>query len=225
MLSLETLKCLACEVGFDDCSVARARRLDDDARFMDQWVAQGLHGEMTYLERNGHLRYDPTQLVPHARTVVVCVLTYDHSGRDYHRTIKSKLYELEALLGTPPTEGQNKFCDSAPFLERRWAEISGMGFIGRNHQFIHHHLGSFVHLGELVLLDEMDHYPAPQHQSDPCANCQLCVDACPGHALGNDVWDARKCIAYTTHKCTICQQVCPLTSHPSPFTSHPSPLN
>jgi len=210
MLYLETLRCLASEVGFDDCGVVRPCRLDSDAQFMDAWVKAGRHGNMDYLERNRDLRYDPRLLVPGAQTIVVVVLTYEHSGRDYHRTIKSKLYELEALLQTPPITEQNKFCDSAPFLERRWAEKSGLGFIGKNHQFYHYGLGSYVHLGELVLLDEMDQYPEAHTTSNPCVECQLCVDACPAHALGNDVWDARKCVAYTTHKCTICQQVCPI---------------
>jgi len=211
MLSLETLRCLSSEVGFDDCAVVRACRLDDDARFMDEWVALGLHGDMNYLARNTALRYDPRELVPGAATIVVCVLTYDHSGRDYHRAIKSRLYQLEALLDVPPASVQNKFCDSAPFLERSWAEKAGLGWIGKNHQFYHHTLGSYVHLGELVLLDEMDQYPVP-HPMDthPCDHCHLCVDACPGHALGQSQWDARRCVAYTTHHCTICQQVCPI---------------
>jgi len=214
MLSLEILRYQASEVGFDDCAVAQACRLDEDARFMDQWVAQGLHGEMKYLERNCHLRYDPRALVPGAKTIVVCVLTYAHSGRDYHRTIKSKLYDLESRLGLPPMDVQNKFCDSAPFLERRWAERSGLGWIGINHQFYHHTLGSYVHLGELVLSDEMDQYPVPPSMdTHPCDHCHLCVDACPGHALGQSQWDARKCVAYTTHKCTICQQVCPINTN------------
>jgi len=210
MLSLETLRCLASKVGFDDCSVARAIRLDDDACFMDRWVREGLNGNMDYFERNQELRYDPTQLVPGAQTVVVCVLSYDHSGRDYHRTIKSKLFELESLLGSAPMKGQNKFCDSAPFLERRWAERAGLGVIGRNHQLIHPSLGSYVHLGELVIKEQMDQYPSIINVQSPCLGCQLCIDACPGHALGEKQWDARKCVAYTTHKCTICQQVCPL---------------
>jgi len=210
MLYLETLKYLASKVGFDDCGVARACRLNDDACFMNEWVRAGLHGNMDYLERNRELRYDPTQLVAGAKTVVVCMLSYEHSGRDYHRTIKSKLYELEAMLDTAGTDGQNKFCDSAPFLERRWAERAGLGVIAKNHQLIHPTLGSYVHLGELVLTEEMDVYPDWSPAPNPCIDCHACVDACPGHALGQNEWDARKCVAYVTHKCTICQQVCPI---------------
>ena len=223
MLSPEILQSLTSEVGFDDCGIAPAHRLDDDALFMDDWLRQGLHGNMSYLERNRALRYDPCQLVPGAQTVVVCVLTYAHSGHDYHRAIKSRLYELEARLieqgYITSSDEQNKFCDSAPFLERRWAVEAGLGFIGRNHQFIHSTLGSYVHLGELVLKIPVERPTAcnllPTTYNllpTTCNDCTRCIDACPGHALGQPQWDATKCIAYITHKCTVCQDVCPLNN-------------
>lgn len=216
MLSLETLQSLTSEVGFDDCGIAPAHRLDDDALFMDDWLRQGLHGNMSYLERNRALRYDPCQLVPGAQTVVVCVLTYAHSGHDYHRTVKSRLFELEARLieqgYITSSDEQNKFCDSAPFLERRWAVEAGLGFIGRNHQFIHTTLGSYVHLGELVLKIPVERPTAYNLLPTTCNDCTRCIDACPGHALGQTQWDATKCIAYITHKCTVCQDVCPLNN-------------
>ena len=201
---------------------------------MEQWVAQGLHGNMSYLERNREKRYDPRELVPGATAVVVCVLRYDKCRRDYHRTIKSMLYQLDARLQNPSAEffsssslsfsPQHLFCDSAPFLERRWAVRAGLGFIGRNHQFFHHTLGSMVHLGEIVIdraieTIETTEVIAPiktiesRFAATPCADCHLCEEACPTGALRNPVWDATRCIAYTTHRCLICQQACPLNEH------------
>lgn len=259
MISVQWIRQQALAVGFDDCGVALADRLDDDAAFMEQWVAQGLHGNMSYLERNREKRYDPRELVPGATAVVVCVLRYDKCRRDYHRTIKSMLYELDALLQSSPTLPavsttpsdpsapsatapstpsaspsssdndsslpspaqalsplpQHLFCDSAPFLERRWAVKAGLGFIGRNHQFYHHTLGSMVHLGEIVIdkaiegIDTID----DRFAATPCADCHLCEEACPTGALRNPVWDATRCIAYTTHRCLICQQACPQNSN------------
>ena len=211
---------------------------------MEQWVAQGLHGNMSYLERNREKRYDPRELVPGATAVVVCVLRYDKCRRDYHRTIKSMLYQLDALLQSNPSESssspdtsaspqtisslpQHLFCDSAPFLERRWAVKAGLGFIGRNHQFFHHTLGSMVHLGEIVIdraietIETIETIEAietmapietieSRFAATPCADCHLCEEACPTGALRNPVWDATRCIAYTTHRCLICQQACPL---------------
>ena len=235
MISVQWIRQQALAVGFDDCGVAHAERLDDDAAFMEQWVAQGLHGNMSYLERNREKRYDPRELVPGATAVVVCVLRYDKCRRDYHRTIKSMLYQLDALLQSNPSESsaspdtsaspqtisslpQHLFCDSAPFLERRWAVRAGLGFIGRNHQFFHHTLGSMVHLGEIVIDRAIETIEAiapietieSRFAATPCADCHLCEEACPTGALRNPVWDATRCIAYTTHRCLICQQACPL---------------
>ena len=234
MFSVQWIRQQALAVGFDDCGVAHAERLDDDAVFMEQWVAQGLHGNMSYLERNREKRYDPRELVPGATAVVVCVLRYDKCRRDYHRTIKSMLYQLDARLqnpsadffssSSPSSSPQYLFCDSAPFLERRWAVKAGLGFIGRNHQFFHHTLGSMVHLGEIVIdraieTIETTEVIAPiktiesRFAATPCADCHLCEEACPTGALRNPVWDATRCIAYTTHRCLICQQACPLNEH------------
>lgn len=210
---------LAIQVGFDDCGIAPVQRLDNDAQFMDQWIAQGLHGNMDYLERNRDKRYDPSVLVPGAQTVVVCLLHFNKSGRDYHRTVKSMLFQLEARLKEEFGEDivsqthQHIFCDSAPMLERRWCVEAGLGFIGNNHQLIHPTLGSLVHPGEIVI-----NKPVPisntQHPiSEHCANCQLCLEACPTGALRNEVWDATQCIAYTTHHCLECQLVCPYNHH------------
>ena len=214
-LTFENISKLALEVGFDACGVAPVHRLDDDAQFMDNWIAQGLHGEMDYLTRNCDKRYNPSLLVPGAQTVVVCLLTFEHSGRDYHRKVKSMLYTLEAKLKEAFGEDivssthQHIFCDSAPMLERRWCVEAGLGFIGKNHQLIHPTLGSMVHPGEILINQPVPisntQYPISQH----CADCHLCLDACPTGALRNNVWDATQCIAYTTHHCLECQLVCP----------------
>ena len=220
-LTFENISKLALEVGFDACGVAPVHRLDDDAQFMDQWIAQGLHGEMDYLTRNCDKRYDPSLLVPGAQTVVVCLLTFEHSGRDYHRKVKSMLYTLEAKLKEAFGEDivssthQHIFCDSAPMLERRWCVEAGLGFIGKNHQLIHPTLGSMVHPGEILINQPVPisntQYPISQH----CADCRLCLDACPTGALRNNVWDATQCIAYTTHHCLECQLPCPYNTHHS----------
>ncbi len=206
---------LAIEVGFDDCGVAPVQRLDNDAQFMDQWLAQGLHGNMDYLERNRDKRYDPSILVPGAQTVVVCLLHFDKSGRDYHRTVKSKLFRLEARLKEEFGEDivsqthQHIFCDSAPMLERRWCVEAGLGFIGKNHQLIHPTWGSMVHPGEILINAPVPITNTQSPIAQLCADCQLCLEACPTGALRNEVWDATQCVAYTTHHCLECQLVCP----------------
>lgn len=225
-LTLKNISDLAREVGFDACGIAPVRQLNEDALFMDSWIAQGLHGNMDYLERNRDKRYNPAILVPGAQTIIVCLLSFEHSGRDYHRRVKSLLYTLEAKLKQEFGEDivsqthQHIFCDSAPMLERRWCVEAGLGFIGKNHQFIHPTLGSKVHPGEIIINRSIDLSPttipdcsqSSFASTNSCADCQLCIEACPTGALRNTVWDATQCIAYTTHHCLECQLVCPLNN-------------
>lgn len=216
---------LAREVGLDDAACVAVRRLDDAATWMDGWVSRGLYGKMSYLAENTAQRYDPSVLVPGARTIIVGLMTYTHCGRDYHRRVKSALYRLEARLrdeygdALQVAEGQHIFCDSAPMLERRWCIEAGLGYIGRNHQLIHPTLGSKVHPGELILNCEVDIATdkdiAPHEPGSRCGACHRCEMACPSGALRHDVWDARLCIAYETHHCLTCQQVCPHNAHNS----------
>mgnify|MGYP003515770095 FL=1 len=160
---------------------------------------------------------------------MVCLLHFDKSGRDYHRTVKSLLFRLEARLKeefgediVSPTH-QHIFCDSAPMLERRWCVEAGLGFIGKNHQLIHPTLGSLVHPGEIlvnlpVVADTTtggyreDIERIPKNLATYCSNCNLCMEACPTGALRNPVWDARLCVAYTTHHCLDCQTICPFNN-------------
>lgn len=221
--TFENICKLALSVGFDACGVSPIHRLDDDARYMDDWVAEGWHGNMSYLERNRDKRYDPTLLVPEGKTIIVCLLTYAHSGRDYHRAVKSKLYLLEAALKSHFGEAivssthQHIFCDSAPVLERRWCVEAGLGFIGKNRQLIHPVLGSMVHPGEIIINIPVAVSGTTKQtevlSTSTCAICQRCIEACPTGALRNTIWDARQCVAYTTHHCLVCQNVCPYNQH------------
>ena len=230
MLTLEAIRQAAFAVGLDDVGVAPATRLEDDAAFMEQWMVDcGLktqpdQDKLWYLTLNREKRYDPRVLVPGTQTVLVGVLTFAHSGRDYHRTMKSKLYALEAQLkeiagpDIVSSDYQHIFCDSAPFLERRWAQQAGLGFIGKNHTFIHPTLGSLIHLGELCLTIPLSSILNPQSSLPPyeggpervsCGSCRRCIEACPRGVLGKDTWDVHQCIAYETNECLICQNSCP----------------
>ncbi len=216
MLTCENICEMARAVGFDACGVTRVHPLEADAQWIDHWIAEGLHGALDYLERNRDKRYNPERLVPGAKTMVVCLLSYEKSGRDYHRTVKSLLYTLEGELRRQygddivSADHQHIFCDSAPLLERRWCVEAGLGFIGRNRQLIHPVLGSKVHPGEIILNVETPSYPSPADTTaaSRCADCRRCLDACPTGALRTPVWDARLCVAYTTHNCLVCQNVC-----------------
>lgn len=242
------IKHTALSLGFDACGIARADALTDDAAFMQSWLADGKHGTMQYLERNFEKRTDPRVLVPGCQSVVVVLMNYfpeaeqtlpapriaryAYSATDYHYVLKSKLSELELSIVNEygahcvSDQHQHSFVDSAPVLERRWAERAGLGWIGRHTQLISPVAGSFCFIGILMLNVEMEQYDTPMPFR--CGSCTRCMEACPTRALDNGTMDARRCISYLTIEnkgdipsefhdklsgcalgCDICADVCP----------------
>jgi len=247
MLHLAEIKRIACEVGFDACGVAQADTLTDSEYPLREWLSRGWHGELRYMERNVEKRMDPRLLLPGAQSVICCVSAYPPPseaengkwksenggkiaayarGREYHKVVKEMLVELRQRLGVEA----KACCDTVPISDKRWAARAGLGWIGRHTLLVTPQWGSWVNLGELVTTEQCDGYdePLPSH----CTDCNLCVDACPNHALAplahadSFALDVRRCTAYyTTHNpkplppdvdahgytlgCDICQTACP----------------
>lgn len=217
-----------------------------------------MHGEMSYLARNFEKRTDPRILVPGCKSIVVVLLNYypqakqpdstpqiakyAYSRVDYHIVLKAKLNELEKQIcevyGSESVcaNYQHMFVDSAPVLERRWAERAGLGWIGKHKQLIHPNLGSYCFIGILMLNIETD-YDSPIRPR--CGSCTRCIDACPTNALTNNKLDARRCISYLTIEnkndiplefhsqlsncalgCDICADVCPWNNKWAKSHSH-----
>jgi epoxyqueuosine reductase len=201
------------ELGFDHCGIARAVRLDDDARRLESWLQKGMHGSMLYMENHFDLRIDPSRLVPGAKSVITLLLNYFPGvqqpseapqiakyayGEDYHEVIRSKLKELLARIkaGIGEVEGRG-FVDSAPVLERSWAVRSGLGWVGKNGNLLNKQAGSFFFIATLIVDLELE-YDAP-FAGDYCGTCRRCIDACPTEAiLPNKVVDGSRCISYFT---------------------------
>ena len=201
------------ELGFDHCGIARAVRLDDDARRLESWLNKGMNGSMLYMENHFDLRIDPSRLVPGAKSVITLLLNYfpDEQqpsdapqiakyayGEDYHEVIRSKLKELLARIkaGIGEVEGRG-FVDSAPVLERSWAVRSGLGWVGKNGNLLNKQAGSFFFIATLIVDLELE-YDAP-FAGDYCGTCRRCIDACPTEAiLPNKVVDGSRCISYFT---------------------------
>lgn len=240
------IKQAALSVGFDACGIAKADLLKDDADFMKQWLTAGMHGEMSYLARNFEKRVDPRILVDGCKSIVVVLLNYfptelqnaeapqiakyAYSETDYHTVIKTKLKQLEKRICDEygvefVASTQHTFVDSAPVLERRWAERAGLGWIGKHTQLISPVFGSYCFIGVLMLNIELE-YDVPIRSR--CGNCTKCMDACPTKAIHNGTIDARKCLSYLTIEnknpipeefysqlsgcalgCDICADVCP----------------
>lgn len=247
------IKAKASELGFDFCGIAKAQKLDDDARRLEAWLNAGMNGGMTYMANHFDLRIDPSKLVPGAKSVITLMLNYFPSesqnpqaphiskyayGMDYHELIRPKLHQLLAFINEEIGEVHGRgFVDSAPVLERAWAQRSGLGWIGKNGNLISKQHGSFFFLATLIVDIELA-YDDP-YAKDYCGSCRKCIDACPTDAIQeNKVINGSQCISYFTIElkdqiipesmqgkfndwmfgCDICQDVCPWNRFSQPNT-------
>lgn len=246
------IKQKARSLGFDHCGIARAEQLTEDAYRLEQWLHAGMHGNMRYMENYFDKRIDPRLLVDGAQSVITLLLNYYPAreqrpeapkvakyayGRDYHDVIREKLNTLLAELRAEIGDIQGRgFVDSAPVLERSWAQRSGLGWIGKNGNLIHKQAGSFFFIATLIV-DIPLVYDGPA--GDYCGSCTRCLDACPTGALVSPtVVDGSRCISYYTIElkdmlipsemqgrfenwmfgCDICQDVCPWNRFSKPNT-------
>ncbi len=213
----QRIKDKALELGFDLVGIAPAEGSPELA-FFDRWLEAGYAGEMHYLQRNAERRRDIQQVVPGARSVVVCGLNYDTEypystdvddpdrgwvaryawGGDYHDGMQEKLRQLQAfVMECVPEEVASKiYVDTGPVVERVYAKYAGLGWFGKNTCILNKNLGSWLFLGELILSLRLDY---DQPALDHCGTCTRCIDACPTDAiLAPYVLDSRQCIAYLT---------------------------
>lgn len=224
-----------------------------------------MHGSMQYMERYFDLRVDPRKLVPGAKSVITLLLNYFPAeqqkeaapkiskyayGNDYHETIREKLNEFLASIKQTVGDIHGRgFVDSAPVLERTWAQKSGLGWVGKNGNLITKKNGSFFFIATLITDLELE--ADDPFTRDYCGTCNRCVEACPTDAiLPYKTIDGSKCISYFTIElkdalipnemqgkfqnwafgCDICQDVCPWNRFAQPhnevaFTPIPEILN
>lgn len=201
----------AFELGFCAMGISKAEFLNQEARTLDGWISDGMHGPMAYMKNHFDLRTDPQKLVPYAKSVITLGCNYFSPdiqpegaykisryayGRDYHEVIREKLHRLfEFIRTTAPDACGRVFVDSAPVMEKVWAARSGLGWIGKNTNLISKEHGSFLFLGEIILNLEFE-YDTPV--KNLCGTCTRCIDACPTKALTPYTLDARKCISCLT---------------------------
>ena len=206
------VKRLAAANGFDYCGIAKAAVLDDDARRLENWLKQGMHGKMQYMENYFDLRIDPSKLVPGAKSVITLMKNYFPEkqiegsykiskyayGKDYHYVIKDALKTMLAQLQESVGEINGRgFVDSAPVLERSWASRSGLGWVGKNGNLITKQSGSFFFLATLITDLELN--PDDPFAKDYCGSCRRCIEACPTDAIRVDkVINGSQCISYFT---------------------------
>ncbi len=226
----------------------------------DEWIQSGFAGSMDYLVRGRDRRADPRLLFPEARSIFCVALPYSKNqagsknpiegpryarylqGRDYHCDMAEKLERVMKKVSenfdSSPIEGplRWKVCvDTSAILEKSWASLAGLGWIGKNSLLIHPQYGSYLFLGEVLLNQATGRSPSPL--PNYCGNCSRCMDACPTKAFSQPrLLDSNRCISYWTLEkrgklpissddkkkigpwvagCDICQEVCPFNRKPT----------
>ena len=225
------------------------------------WIRNGQYAGMDYLASTRALetRSDPKKLLPSCKTVISLLSAYPPpstlsmpevafgaAGKiaayallgDYHDVLRERLESLADLIGKLADSAVETYpgVDSAPILEKNYAQKAGLGWIGRNSLLLHPDYGSWLFLSELLVNLELE--PDPPFEGDGCGNCQLCVRACPTQAIMPDrTVDASRCLSYLTIEnrgqipiefrkavgehvfgCDQCQSVCPVNK--KAFISH-----
>lgn len=241
------IKAEAKRLGFFDCGIAKAARLNDEEKNFQMWLQKGYNAKMEYMENNLEKRLNPQILVENAKSIIVLLTPYfphelQHDadapiiskyayGVDYHFVIKEKMNALFDFINKNIAQiSGRKFVDSAPVAEKKWAELAGLGWRGKNSNLLNKN-GSFFFISELIIDLELE-YDSPQ--TNHCGTCTRCIDACPTKAIvAEGVIDAFKCISYQTIEnkneicddfkglfnnrvfgCDICQDVCPFNRKP-----------
>ncbi len=228
---IPVLEQLAREVGFISVGVAPARPAPS-RRALLRWLQEGMAAGMRWMRRTAHLRTHPEHLLPGARSVVVFLAPYAplpggriaHYARfqDYHNVLHRRLRRVwRGFLQFAGLEARARFfVDSGPLLERDYATLAGLGFIGKNTMLIHPRWGSYILIAAILTDLELPRSPRPrwwrvnrkawaglaretvklpERLFSLCGSCTRCLDACPTGALrAPGVLDARRCISYQT---------------------------
>jgi epoxyqueuosine reductase len=213
------------QLGFDLCRIAPAVPPPHAAEFR-QWLTDGFHGEMAWLERNAERRTNPDLVLPGAKSTVMLAMNYwqpapAHSagppgriaryawGDDYHEVIEPRLWELDRWMQAHGG-AQRQYVDTGPVLERDLAAAAGLGWQGKSAMLVHPKLGTYTFLAAILTTLELT---ADAPIADHCGKCSRCITACPTGAItAPRQVDARLCISYLTieNKAAIPEALRPL---------------
>jgi len=202
--------------GFDDVGFSPANLSDETQQKFQQWLDQGAHGDMAWMEETRERRASPTALWPNVKSVIVLAMNYGPDGdpletlqhpdkanisvyarnRDYHDLVKKRLKRIARWLVEETGCELKVFVDTAPILERPVAAGSSLGWQGKHTNLVSNELGSWFFIGSIFTDMEL---PPDEPHGDQCGSCHACLDACPTDAFPNPYkLDARRCISYLT---------------------------
>lgn len=205
------IKAIAHDVGFDACGFAQAHAVDEKVvSAYEQWLARGKNACMHWAGNYLDLRFDPQQLFPGTKTVISLAMNYlpekllPHDtpqfaryayGKDYHEIVRNRAYSVANFIQDNTGCACRVCVDSAPMLERYWAQRAGLGFVGLNKMLIIPHRGSYFFLCEILTTLEL---PPDEPCTLDCGLCHACERHCPGGALHDGELDARRCLSCQT---------------------------
>ncbi len=195
-----------------------------------QWLADGRHGDMLWMEGRVDQRASPDVLWPEVKSVIMLGMSYAPAhdpmaleahpdrarisvyaqGRDYHDVVKGALKRLAGWLAHEAGAGVKVFVDTAPVMEKALAEAAGLGWQGKHSNVVSREHGSWLFLGAIYTTAELD---PDVPGEDNCGSCRACQDICPTDAFPTPYQvDARRCISYLTieHKGPIDRELRPL---------------
>jgi len=212
------IKTWGAELGFQQVGISDID-LSEAGEHLNQWLANGYHGNMQYMHKHGTKRYTPELMLEGTLSIISVRLDYMivglkpyqqllnepekaaisryALGRDYHKLIRNKLKKLAAKITAEISEfGYRVFTDSAPVMEKAIAEKAGLGWIGKHSNVLNAKAGSWFFLGEIYTNLPL---PVDEKASFHCGSCTSCIDLCPtGAIVAPFRVDARKCISYLT---------------------------
>ena len=212
----ERMEAEARALGFSAIGVARADAAPKTGERLHQWLSEGCHGDMIWMEETAERRASPAGLWPEVRSIVSLGMSYAPAvdplalgaepeigrisiyaqGADYHDTIKKALKHLARWLVAEAGCELKVFVDTAPVMEKPLAEAAGLGWQGKHTNLVSRKDGSWLFLGAIYTTLELE--PTPAHQVH-CGSCTACLSACPTNAFPAPYrLDARRCISYLT---------------------------
>ena len=198
MTPSELVKSLALSSGFDLVGIAKAEVIPEAQEHYFQWLEKGYHADMQWMEKDPERRSDPQKVVEGAKSIIMLAINYYQEdpkfpegsgriaryarGKDYHKYLEKMLKSFVQKLKeqVSATDEYRYYVDYGPFLERAYAEMSGIGFIGRNKMLITREFGSYVFLSEVITTLELT---PDKPQPRLCGTCRACIDACPTKAI------------------------------------------
>lgn len=194
--------------------IARAEPMEEEALVQyENWLKQGHHAGMSYLERHIEIRRDPRKLLEGAKSIICIAFPYRHSHErprewgkissyalleDYHEAVREKIRSsrIREIVGEVENEDFRICCDSAPIAERYWGMKSGLGKIGRNGALHVEGYGCEVILAEILTRRDL---PTSESAGKGCCDCKRCLAVCPARALQEDgTLDCHHCLSYLT---------------------------